>query len=177
MDQLHIEHGELVDVCGRAAEHNGITFVPAVVRLNGSCFSLEHYFRDHPAPERTNVPDPFDAAFIRARIPRLFGYTPLYDEGQEKSLICEGFIAVLADRQTAVPFMCSDCYGATGLLFSEDGPEPELRESIASSFWDLMLRDPDDVSDFHEAVLHLGAPVTLHFGCKHGEVYGYEQED
>ena len=85
----------------------------------------------------------FDAAWVRGRIPRVFGFTP-GPAGAEKALLHEGFLAVVPDRRVAYPFICTDYYGKTSLMFSPYGPEESTQRTIARSFWDLLLRDPED---------------------------------
>ena len=101
MSGFDIRFGELIDVYGHSATSKDISFVPARIQLSGTMFSSEFYFKDHPKMPRACVPEHADAAFVRARIPCVFGYTPAYDEDQEKSLLSDGFIAVLPDGKTA----------------------------------------------------------------------------
>jgi hypothetical protein len=177
MADFDIRFGELIDVCGRSAKSNGFTFVPAKVPLSGTMFSREHNFEEHSKFPRAHIPEFADAAFVRARIPCIFGYTPVYDEEHEKALLSDGFVAVLPDSNTAIPFECSDYYGRTGLVFSENGPDEGIRRQIADAFWVIVASDSDNLDDFEQTVFHPGACVWMHYRCKNGEVYCDESDE
>jgi len=176
MAGFYIRYGELIDVYGLSAQSKDFTFVPARIQLNGTMLELGQYFDEHPKMPRARIPKHADAAFVRARIPHIFGYTPIYDEDQEKSLLSEGFVAVLPDGKTAVPFECSDYYGRTSLTFSGDGPEEPLRTQIADAFWETVESEPNVLDDFEQSVFHPGACVWMQFGCKNGELYCDESD-
>lgn len=176
MANFDIRSGELIDVYGRSAKSREMTFVPARVRLNGTMFDFECYFDEHHTFPRDVIPQHADAAFVRARIPRIFGYTPIYDEDQEKSLLSEGFIAVLGDGKTAIPFECTDVYGRTSLMFSDEGPEDSVKSEIADALWELIAAETDQLDDFEQRVFHPGACIWMNFGCKNSEVY-YDESD
>jgi hypothetical protein len=122
------------------------------------------------------IAERYDAAWVRARIPQVFGFVPDAADG-EKSLLDIGFVAVKADSLVGTPFICSDHYGRTGILFSPAGPDQATQAEIAGSFWSLLLRDPEDLADFDTKVYHLGAGVWLHFGCTDGEPFCEEEPD
>jgi hypothetical protein len=176
MADFDILYGELLDIYGHSAEINGLTFVPARVRLKDT-MPLDHYFEQHAKFPRALIPELADAAFVRARIPCIFGYTPAYDDEIEKSLISEGFVAVLQDRKTAIPFECTDYYGRTALLFCSDGPEELLRQQIADAFWKIIASNENELDDFEQSVFHPGACIWMHYGCKNGEVYCDESDE
>ena len=44
--------GTLQNVCGRPAAHQGFTFVPAAIKLNGKSFSTGHYLRENMRDEQ-----------------------------------------------------------------------------------------------------------------------------
>jgi len=177
MAGFDICYGELIDVYGRSAKSKGVTFVPARIQLNGTMLSSGHDFEEHPRIPRGCIPKLADAAFVRARIPCVFGYTPTYDEEQEKSLLSDGFVAVLPDGKTAIPFECTDYYGRSSLMFSSDGPEESVQIQIADAFWEIISSEPNALDDFEQNVFHPGAGIWMQFGCKNGEVYCDESDE
>lgn len=160
--------------------HGGFTFVPAAVELDGNGFSTGYYLGDFavPPPPVLGVPiqQQFDAAWVRARLPVVFGFTPELPEA-EKSLLDVGFVAVAEGSSVGLPFFCTDHYGHTGLMFSPKGPEQETQAKIAAVFWDLLLQSPDDVTDFRAADYHPGAGIWMHFCCEDGAPSYSESED
>ena len=108
-------------------------------------------------------------------MPRVFGFTPEVSDA-EKSLLDVGFVAV-ATGNAGLPFICTDYYGRTALMFSPDGPAKDMQAKIAAAFWALLLASPDDVEDFEATVFHLGAGVWMHFGCQDGVPTYRESED
>jgi hypothetical protein len=176
---MDIHFGKLIDVLGRAAQANDIRIVAAVVQLEGSMYSGEYALRDHtshpPPILRTPIANHYEAAWVRARIPRALGFTPEPSE-TEKSLLDLGFVAVPPEG-LAFPFVCSDYYGKTHLYFSQSGPDEDSKRRAAHAFWSILLAEPDELEDFSTRVLHLGAPVVLEFGCDCGEPYCVEHPD
>jgi hypothetical protein len=173
MNDIHLQFGTLLEILGKTATHAGFTFVPAAVKLHGSVFSTDFYFRDSagarpPAILARPIEEQYDAAWVRARLPRVFGFTPEISEA-EKSLLDVGFVAVAVGSPVGFPFICSDYYGRTGIMFSPEGPDHDTQAKIAAAFWSLLLKTPDDLADFEAAVYHPGAGVWLHFACKDGE--------
>jgi hypothetical protein len=75
------------------------------------------------------------------------------------------------------PFICTDHYGRSALMFSDEGPAEAMRRSIASAFWELLLQVPEDLADFEHRVYHSGAGVWLAYGCKFGHVYCEESQE
>lgn len=172
---MDIRHGTLLNVYGTPVVHDGYTIVPADVRLDGTSFGLSHLLRDHPGAMtsialRPMIKELYEAAWVYARIPRVFGFMPEPSE-IEKSLLDVGFVAVSVEGRVGYPFVCSDHYGKAGLMFSDDGPSAETQRAVAASFWDLLMRDIDDLADFEERVYHPGAGVWMDYGCKYGHVY------
>lgn len=177
---MEVRYGALVSVYGTPARRAGYTFMPADVVLEGSSFSLDFELRDYlgdevPVVLRLAVRDGIEAAWVRARIPRLFGFKPEAAE-VEKALLCTGFAAVTADGAVCYPFVCTDHYGMAALMFSDDGPEMSVKQAVAEAFWDALRQDPDDLADFEERVYHPGAGVWLSYGCEGGRVYCDEEE-
>jgi hypothetical protein len=156
---MRIEFGTLQDVCGKAVVHGGYTFVPAEVKLAGNGFSHGFHLRDAvgappPAILANPIEAQYDAAWVRARLPRVFGFIP-GDSDVEKT----------------------DYYGRTGLMFSPEGPDTETQTKIANTFWSLLLQNPSDLSDFESTVFHPGACIWMHYSCKNGELEYSESEE
>jgi hypothetical protein len=176
----NIQFGKLIDAYGIPAKVDGWTIVPAIVQLEGSVGSFEFALADHssniPPVLRVPIEQMYDAAWVRARIPYAFGFTPEPSEG-EKSLIGEGFVAVTLDLKSASPFCCTDYYGKTALMFSASGPPEDIKQAIAHAFWSFLLAEPDELADFSTRVPHLGASIVLEFGCQNGEPYCTEHAD
>jgi hypothetical protein len=180
MKEMRVQFGHLQDVFGKPGTHDGFTFVPAAVKLDGDGFSTDYYLRDLagdrlPMILAQPIERQYDAAWVRARLPLVFGFTPELSEG-ENSLLNVGFIAAAAGSSVGFPFLCTDYYGRTGLMFSEEGPDENIKAKIAAAFWSLLLQSPNEVADFEAAVYHSGAGVWMHFGCKDGEPC-YEESD
>jgi hypothetical protein len=155
--------------------------MPAYVELDGGSFSLGYRLCDHlgsqvPPVLRFPVKEGFDVAWVRARIPRLFGFTPEPSE-VEKALLYVGFAAVTTDGSVCFPFFCSDHYGKSALMFSDAGPAEIVKLSIANAFWETLVQEPDDLTDFEQRVYHPGAMVWLTYGCDAGRVYCDESEE
>src|SRR5262245_6601267 len=168
MNDMQVQFGTLHNVFGKPATHSGFTFVPAAVELNGNGFSTDYYLRDSvgerpPAILARPIEKQYDAAWVRARVPRVFAFTPELSD-VEKSLLDVGFVAVVSGSAVGLPFICTDYYGRTGLMFSPDGPDQDKQAKIAAAFWSLLLQAPDDVADFQATVYHPGAGVWMHFG-------------
>ena len=170
---MRVEFGTLQNVFGKPASHSGFTFVPAAVALNGKHFSSGFHLRDSvgehlPAILARPMKHGYDAAWVRARLPRVFGFSPEVSD-VEKSLFDVGFVAVAAGSSVGLPFICTDYYGRTGLVFSPDGPDDSTQAKIAAAFWSLLLQEPDELADFEATVYHPGASIWMHFGCEDGE--------
>jgi hypothetical protein len=176
-----VRHGTLLNVYGRPAKLGGYTFLPADLQLDGRSFDLEYRLCDHfvaPAPPIVRIPieQGFDAAWVRARLPSLFGFTPELAE-VEKSLLYAGFVAVPEGESFCYPFISTDHYGRSALMFSDAGPGDAVKRSIADAFWDALALDAEDLTDFAERVYHTGAMVWLDFGCESGRLYCEESAE
>jgi hypothetical protein len=181
MNDMRVEFGTLHNVVGKAATHDGFSFVPAMVDLNGHRFSFDFDLRDAvgerpPAILTRPIQEGYDAAWVRARLPRVFAFTPELSE-VEKSVLHVGFVAVASGSTAGFPFVCTDYYGRTNLMFSPEGPDQDTQVKIAAAFWSLLLESPDDLEDFQAAVYHPGAGIWMHFGCADGEPYYRESGD
>jgi hypothetical protein len=118
--EMRIQFGTLLNVFGTPARQEGFTFVAAAVELAGDGFSSEFYLRDfagdRPPPLlRRPLEQQYDAAWVRARLPRVFGFTPEVAE-VEKALLDVGFVAIPEGKKMGFPFVCTDYYGRTGLI-------------------------------------------------------------
>lgn len=181
MEKILVEFGTLQNVFGWPAKYDDFTLVPAAVELHGTAFTVDFHLRDLVG---TRPPDilagpiehHYDVAWVRGRLPRVFGFTPELSE-VEKSLLDVGFIAVEAGSSVAFPFVCCDYYGRTRLMFSPEGPAHDTQRKIATAFWSLLLADPEDLEDFEATVYHPGANIWMHFGCENGEPTFGESED
>lgn len=147
----------------------------AFVKLNGDSFRLDHRLRDHlgdrvPPIPRAPVEQGFDAAWVRGRIRREFGFTPEPTQ-VEKALLQVGFDAATSDGAACDPFVCTDHHGRSALRFSDCGPEDAVKRSIAEAFWGGPAREPEDLADFEQRVYHPGASVWLDYGCESGRVF------
>ena len=83
----------------------------------------------------------------------------------------------MPDGESAFPFVCTDHYGKTALMFSDEGPEQSTKQRIATAFWNLLCQDPEDLADFQTRIYHPGTGVWLTYGCEDGRVYCDESED
>jgi hypothetical protein len=181
MNHMRVEFGTLQNVFGKPATQGGFTFVPAAVNLDGSGFSTDFYLRDSAGEQippilARPIEQQYDAAWVRARLPRVFGFTPELPE-VEKSLLDVGFVAVAAGSSVGFPLVCTDYYGRTGLMFSPEGPDRVTQAKIAAAFWSLLLQSPDELENFEAKVFHPGAGVWMYFGCKDGELWYEESGD
>jgi hypothetical protein len=178
MNDFDVLFGAMVRDLGLPADFNGFRFVPAVVRLIGNGFAHDYRLADHVgahAPGVLWVPlhGQFEAAWVRARIPRVFGFDPEPAE-VEKALLDLGFVAIPEGTDAGYPFWCSDHYGRVALLFSPEGPDRWLQARIAAAFWDLLLEEPEDLADFEEDVAWPCDATTRRFGCQDGDVFCHE---
>ena len=178
---MNIRHAQLQNVYGRAAMHGGFTIVPADVQLTGTMFDPSFHLRELPSNRippvlRVPIEQLFDVAWVRARLPAVFGVTPEPSE-TEKTFLQQAFVAVPEGSDEGIAFECSDYYGKTSLMFSEAETDEPLKSRIADAFWSLLLSEPDALADFTGHSYHIGAGVWLHYGCANGEPFCYESDD
>lgn len=181
MHNATVQFAKLHNVFGKPATHGGFTFIPAVVELEGSSFSIGFALRDvagdsPPAVLMLPIEQQYDAAWVRARLPCVFEFAPQPAEA-EKSLLDIAFVAVPIGSAVGFPFICTDYYGRSGLMFSPNGPPPDMQTEIAVAFWSLLLEKPYDLADFHITIFHPGANIWMHFGCENGEPFCRESQD
>lgn len=119
-----------------------------------------------------NLSQEYETLWVRARIGQVFGLAPPSPLGK-RCLLDAAFLAVRHLRRgpfvEAYPFVCTDSDGeepveyewfdtTTGLAFGPPGrPGPATRVRIAEAFWELLLKDPDDLATF-------GDYYESHFG-------------
>jgi hypothetical protein len=178
---MKVRHATLFDVIGRPAKHSGYTIVPALLELEGRSFSPSFPLSDLPAEQippvlRLPIKRQYDAAWVRARLPHAFGISPEPSEA-EKTLLSVGFVAVSDGQDEAIAFECSDYYGKTSLTFSPVETDEAAMRRIALGFWAILLSEPNELDNFEARVVHLGASITLHFGCENGEPFCHEEAD
>ena len=178
---MEIRYGTLLNVHGLPAKHAGFTMTPADIELDGDSFSLDYRLEDQPGAKgpliiRLAIRHRCEAAWVRARIPKVFGFTPRPAE-VEKALIDVGFVAVADDHPTGYPFLCTDYYGRAALGFSNRGPENPLKRAIADAFWELLIQEPDDLAAFEQKVYHPGRGLWLNYACSMGRVSCEESGD
>lgn len=177
---MKVRHATLLNVFGRAARFGGFAIVPAAIELNGTMFSSAFPLAELPSEIippvlRRPVKEKYDVAWVRARLPIVFGFTPEPSE-IEKTLLSVGFVAVPEGEEEAIAFECSDYYGCTSLTFSGKETDETAKRQVAEAFWGCLLSEPDELDDFEARVVHLGAGVTLQFGCRDGEPF-YDETD
>ncbi len=169
---MKIRFGTFSAALGRKAERGGFTFIACAGEPTGTSFEQAHRLENHvdvknaPRSLKRVLAAGSDAAWVRARLPRVFDYA-VGDPEIEKTLFWETFVAVRKDD--AIMFTCADYYGRTGLAFAEK-LEAKTKAEIAKAFWDLLLAEPDDLADYELRMFHLGAGVWLDYGCEDGEV-------
>ena len=178
---MRIQFGTLQNLFGEAVTFGEFNFAPAAVELEGDQFAAEFHLREAagehpPAILARAIEEQYDAAWVRARLPKVFGFTPELAE-VEKALLDVGFVAVRSGASVGIPFVCTDYYGRTRLMFSPAGPDQGTRAEIAHAFWSLLLESADDLVDFEATVYHPGAGIWMHFGCRDGEPCYEESND
>ena len=177
---MNVRHAKLRNVYGRAAKHSGFTIVPADVELEGTMFRPSSRLNELPSDRippvlRVPVAEQFDVAWVRARLPVAFGCTPEPSE-VEKTFLLQGFVAVQDGADAGVAFECSDYYGKSSLTFSQAESDESLKGRITDAFWSILLSEPDALADFNGRFDHIGAGITLEYGCENGEPYCIESE-
>lgn len=176
LPNIEIQFGYLYEVLGRPAREGSFVFMPVLADIEQEPnfsddarhralrppFSLLDHLEQHGnAPTILDKAvdswgGSIDAAWVRARIPMVFHFTPLllYQQRSYLPLLNQVFVACqLAGKYrdwVAYPFVCTDIALQAGLKFSRLGPEPSIQEKIAASFWQLLLSNPDDVMPFRD---------------------------
>lgn len=178
---MNVRHATLLDVTGRPAKYGGFTIVPARFDLEGTRFGPGHHLNQLPSHRippvlRVPIEQHYDVAWVRARLPAVFGISPEPTD-VEKALLSEGFVAVRDGSAEAVPFDVSDYYGKTSLTFSPAEEDERLKADVGEAFWAVLLAEPDQLADFRACVSHVGAGVMLNYGCEDGEPYCYESTE
>ena len=78
---MEVRHGALLNVYGAPARSGAYVIMPAYIELDGGSSSLDYRLCDQldllmPPALRYPIDQGFDAAWVRARIPNIFGFTP-----------------------------------------------------------------------------------------------------
>lgn len=169
---MQVRHGHFESPVGRATKSAGWTFTACVGGLSEGVM-VSRRLKKHvegttlPKALRGPISGDYEAAWVRARIPRVFAYEPAAPE-VDKTLLWETFVAIKDD--VGYVFACSDHYGKASLGFDPQGPNDATCDAIAAAFWSLLLTKPDDLADFKARVHHAGAGVWLDYTCNAGEV-------
>lgn len=175
---MRFHGGTMDEPLGRRASFADWTFVACIGELEGRPPS-SHGLAQHlasgtvPAVLRRAIAEKYDAAWVRARLPRVFGYS-VENAETEKALLFETFVAVRGEA--AFVFQACDYYGRTDLTFA-DSVDEDTKNAIATAFWGLLLAEPNDLEDFAARVYHPGAGCWLEFACDRGEVSLRETEE
>ncbi len=160
---------------GKPAHAAGFTIQAAALDLDDAgaleCFLHEFAGTPPPAVLRLAFEKQYDAVWVRARLPRVFAFTPQFVEEEESALLDIGFLAQPKGLEESIPFVCADHHGRAGLRFRTAGPDPATRRRLAREFWSLFLTNPDDLADFEQMVYHEPNDVWLKLGCLHGKLY------
>jgi hypothetical protein len=180
---IEVRFGKFSDVLGPAIAHGDFTFVPAEVELSGyenGPLLADAAVNADPATRALIHPGE-DAPWACGRIQRLFQQPLVREEDRgEKCCMWYPFLAIVKEDDSAVgiPFVCTDYYGESIVLFSDDPmPETETMQAIASAFWSLLLQDADELVDYRDRMEHFGAGVTIEFGVEDGEPFMRELDD
>lgn len=183
---LDVAGADVRAALGEPAAHTGFTFQAAELKLTDGAGPLEfplHDFAGQPPPAvlRLAFEKQYDAAWVRARIPRVFGFTPQFVEVEDSALMDVGFVAAPEDRTKASAFVCADRHGRAGLYFARwrelvDRNAADARR-VAQAFWSLLLARPDDLADFEQIVYHEPSDVWLKIGCLYGKLFCEQSED
>jgi hypothetical protein len=180
---IQVCSGTLNDVLGPSISVADITFVPADVTFSGyeNGPKLADSAADADTATRAVVRPGEDAPWASGRIQKLFNQPQLPEEDRgEKCCMAFPFLAVMLDGDSTlgIPFLCSDYYGESLLLFGDDPiPEKETMQRIATAFWSLLLQDATDLADYRDRMEHAGAGVTIEFGVNDGEPFMRELTD
>jgi len=170
---------------GEPAAHAGFVFQAAELKLAPERGPLEFLLCEFagaakggpPAALQLAFEKQYDAAWVRARLPRVFGFTPEFVEEVESALLDVGFIATAEDGRT-MAFVCADVHGRAGLRFpAAPTEESSGRRRAAEAFWSLLLLDADELADFEQMVYHEPADVWLKMGCLHAQLFCEQSED
>jgi hypothetical protein len=166
---MAVRYGSFSAARGESVSREGWTVMAGMGQPEGTSFKTSHrlreFVKDEDTPEvlRRPLEERYDAAWVRARLPRVFGYV----SKEEKTLLWETFSAT-HETGDVYGFCCTDHYGKSGLMFSDAGPEASTKDSIAHAFWTLILANPSDLADYQVRTFHVGAGVWLDYECRAG---------
>jgi hypothetical protein len=176
---MKLLHGAIDDVHGDMKWHGDTGFVNATVGLSGNGWSVECELREFNDLEHAShiaqfVAEHIDAIWVLGRIKAVFGSWIGLTEG-EKSILNEGFAAYLKETDVWIPFVLHDYYLSTSFLFGATLTDSQMKRSIARSFYELLLQDPDNLVDFEFRKDHVGASHYMVGGVAGGQVQ-YDEE-
>ena len=115
-----------------------------------------------------------DAPWACGRVQRVFSLPQVPEEDRaEKSCMGFSFLAAVPEGEqlVGIPFECTDYYGKSVLIFSGDAPLQSLIDHVASAFWQVLLKAPDDLPEYTDHFFHTGAGVEVRFGVRDGEPF------
>lgn len=181
---VDVQYGSLNQIFSRSCRHGDWSFIIADISLEGNGFTSEYNLRDVVPPEkftpevRELIAHKNDAIWVQARILKEFDWTVSpSEERMEKTLMEFPFLAASTDCSTdgetvlAYPFICTDYYGRSNLIFSETFHDTGLKARIATSFWDFLCARPDALRDYEGSMFHPGACVTIRYGVQNGDFF------
>jgi hypothetical protein len=179
-DSISVRFGELEDVIGPARRHEDVSIVPARVRLTGSMLTngprLEEYLATHkfPAGIKALIRPGEDAPWVCGRVQRVYALPQLPEEERaEKSCMGFSFLAAFQEdgQLVGIPFECTDYYGRSLLMFSEEAPLQAVIDGISNAFWQILLEEPQNLPEYSDYYYHAGAGVEVRFGVRDGEPF------
>lgn len=159
------EQAHVWEMAGRPVAYDGAIFVPARLELRDVAsegFSLQK-LSGRSLSDQVGLPvDAFcwespEAAWVRARIGRLFGFSPLRAMPRDSEAVGERVLnagMLCVGNCAATPFVVTCPPGSDGeavLQFSATSPESAVAQA-ARGFWDLLLAAPGDLEVFSESV-------------------------
>ena len=181
-----MQDGWLIDVIGRPVFSAGVCLIPALLEIDEPSrwpeYPLSELDSEIPTVSSLYWGDFGDVAWVRAKIPLVFGYTPIHDaEECRLTLLDEGFLAVFpfANKPAkAFPFACTDdiADNLTGLIFSQRGPPRKTKAAIAKAFWSALLSGPrDELADFTATIVTDEGEVEMEIGRRRGNFFVCEK--
>jgi len=174
MRDVRVQFGDFEDMFGSPGRAENFTFVPATVRLHGDHPPAAHSLQEAVGPNPPAIlveplREGFEAAWVRGRIPLVFGFEP-DAPGDESSLLYATFLAIETESPFAYPFHCTDAAGRASLIFSPAGPDVETQRRVAAAFWSVLLHKPADLADFESKRFDPKQGRWQTFACVGGDI-------
>jgi hypothetical protein len=182
---LVVEFGILLDLVGHARSFGDFIFLPSLIEIDEPLTPISAHRFTHDGRRGADyndqwpIPEDWPSLWVRARLPRVFGFSPPLCANNWQPLVNAGFLAVRRvphdEKVTAYAFACTEGYGPAdglqeepliGLRFSSVGPDAVTQAEIATAIWSLLLQDPADLEPFSDYAYHPCSGYTL---------VGYEQ--